>query len=204
MKSNSLYLVGICILAVLLCGCASLNGDVPFRYQPSLLPATKTIEKTAGMNLLIDKRPHGDVAYTESIKDVTEKITSKLIEDFEESRLFKDIHFSVQTDDDLIIEGSVNRFMWKMYATPITYIPLLNIIIYFGVPCNEAYGVVDISLVVKEAASGKVLATFQADSKVVNSYSLYNFKAGEAGAELSEAFRNVAKELKEQISQNIR
>jgi len=200
-KLGYLLIIGVTILCF--SGCASLNGSVPFNYQPSLLASTETINKTAGMELLIDQRPEKDEAYTKSIKDVSEKVTSKLIEDFEQSRLFENIHFSQEVGDDFIIEGVVNRFMWKMYATPISYIPLINLVIYFGVPCSESYGIAEITLIVKDARSGKILGTFKSESKVTDVYTLYNVKAGEAGAELAEAFRNVAKDLKEQIVRKI-
>ena len=201
-KKISLFIASILILFST--GCASLNGNVPFQYQPSLLASSETINKDAGMNLLIDQRPEGDKSYTKSIKDIPEKVTSKLIEDFEKSRLFKDIHFSSKTGDALIIEGTVNRFMWKLYDTPIGYVPLLNIVLFFGVPCYESYGIADITLTIKDSANNRVLGKFHSESKVTDEYSIYNFKAGEAGAELAEALRNVAKDLKQQIAHSIK
>ena len=89
--------------------------------------------------------------------------------------------------------------MWKMYATPISYIPVVSLLIYFGVPCQEAYGLATITLELKDQKTGAILGTFKETSKVTTAYTLYNFKAGEAGAELSEAFRDIAKKLKEAI-----
>jgi hypothetical protein len=184
------------IAIIILSGCASLNGDVPFRYQPSLVSYGKQIEKTVGLNMLEDKRPEGDIAYTKSIKDVAEKVTSKLLEDLEKSKIFREIHYPAQSDDDLTIDGTINRFIWKFYSTPISYIPGINLAIYFGAPCYDAYGIASIALEVKDNKTGNMLATIDESSEIRDSYSLYNFKAGEAGAELSEAFRDVAKKLK--------
>jgi hypothetical protein len=183
----------------LVSGCASLNGSVPFRYQPSLVSTTKKIDKTVGLNMLLDKRPEGDIAYTKSIKDIPEKVTSKLLEDFEKSKLFKEIHFPPQAGDDIVVNGTIDRFMWKLYATPISYIPVLNLVIYFGVPCNEAYGVAGITLEIKDNKTGSIIGRLEESSRVDSSYTLYNFKAGDAGSELEEAFRDVGKKLKEDL-----
>ena len=190
------YLGMVCVSAAFLSGCASLNGDVPFRYQPSLISSVKKVDKTVGLNMLSDKRPEADLAYTKSIKDISEKVTSKLLEDFEKSKMFKEIHFPAQAGDDIIIDGTINRFMWKLYATPISYIPILNLACYFGVPVNDVYGIAGIALEVKDSKSGKIIGKFEESSRVDNSYTLYNFKAGEAGNELQDAFRDVSKLLK--------
>ncbi|HOX54228.1 MAG: hypothetical protein PHI86_00550 [Candidatus Omnitrophica bacterium] len=192
------YLIFIGLLLVV-SGCASLNANVPFEYQPSLVANARTIDKVVGLNMLLDKRPESDIAYTKSIKDVSEKITSKLLEDFDKSKIFKEIHYPAQSKDDITINGTVDRFMWKLYSTPISYIPLLNLVIYFGVPCYESYGVADITLEIKDNRTGAIIVTLKESSKIETSYTLYDFKAGEAGAELSDAFRDVAKKLKEDI-----
>ena len=73
----------------------------------------------------------------------------------------------------------------------------MNLVIYFGVPCNEAYAEADITLEIKDSQTGAIIGTIQESSRVENAYTIYNMKAGEAGAELSEAFRDVAKKLKQ-------
>lgn len=194
--------LGLALCLVVVCvfiGCASLNGTVPFQYQPSLVASSKTIDKTVGINMLADKRPEGDVSYTKSIKDIPEKITSKFIEDLEKSKIFKEVHFPAQQTDDIVIDGSIDRFMWKLYASPISYIPFLNLVIYFGVPCNEAYGITGISLEVKDNKSGAIIGKLAEESKITETYTIYNMKAGEAGAELAESFRDVSKKLKEDM-----
>ena len=204
MSEKIRILLAVSILIICFSGCVSLNGNLPFEYQPSLLSSSHTIDKKVGMDLFQDGRPKDDVENTESIKDISEKITSKLIEDFEKSKLFEDLHFSQRVEDDLIIEGTVNRFMWEMHMTPIVYIPLVNFAVYFGATCIKSNGIADITLVVKDAKNGKALGTFQADSKVSESYTMYKMKAGAAGAELAEAFRTVAKDLKQQIAKIIK
>lgn len=149
--------------------------------------------------MLIDKRPEGDVAYTKSISDISEKITSKLLEDFNASKVFKEVHYPPQREDDIIINGTVDRFMWKFYATPIYYIPILNLVCYFGVPYSEAYGIAGISLEIKDNKTGAIIGTLQESSRFDSSYTFYNFKAGDAGTELEDAFRDTAKKLKEDL-----
>ncbi len=196
-KITLLFILGLSM--IVLNGCASLNGDVPFRYQPSLVSCNKKIDKTVGLNMLLDKRPDGDKAYTESIKDVSEKVTAKLLEDLDKSKIFKEIHYPSQVGDDIVINGTIDRFMWKFYAKTIYYIPVLNLVCYFGVPYADAYGIAGITLQVKDNKTGKVLYSFAEESKMVNSYTFYNVKAGDSGAELAEAFRDVGKKLKEDL-----
>ncbi len=199
-KLQALCLAGLTLTAT---GCASLNSSVPFQYQPSL-SAGKTVQKSAGFNLLEDLRPEADRSYTKSIKDVSEKITAKLIEDFQRSKVFQDIHYPITANDDLIIDGKVSRFMWKFYAEPILYIPYVNIITLFGIPTYKAYGVTEIELELKDRSTGQMIGNVSANSRVENSYNIYNFKAGEAGAELAESFRDVAKKLKEGVIQKLK
>lgn len=199
MSKKIVLLSILCFSIIILNGCASLNGDVPFRYQLSLTSYNKKIEKTVGLNMLVDKRPDGDRAYTESIKDVSEKVTAKLLEDFDKSKIFKEIHYPSQPGDDIVINGRIDRFMWKFYAKTIYYIPIFNLVCYFGVPYADAYGIAGITLEVRDNKAGKVLYSFAEESKMVNSYSFYNVKAGDSGAELAEAFRGVAKKLKEDL-----
>jgi hypothetical protein len=156
-----------------------------------------------GLNMLVDDRPSGDIAYTKSIKDLAEKVTSKILEDFDKSKLFKEIHYPAQPGDDIVINGTIDRFMWKLYATPISYMPFLCLVVYFGVPCNEAYGIAGITLEVKDNKTNSLIAKLVESSKMESQYTLYNFKAGEAGSELEEAFRDVAKKLKEDLLNRI-
>jgi hypothetical protein len=202
-KNKVLPLFILVLLFVMFSGCASLNSSIPFQYQPSLISLTQTINKTVGLNMLIDKRPEGDVAYTKSIKDLSEKVTAKLLEDFNKSNLFKEIHYPAQPGDDIVINGTVDRFMWKMYMTAIGYIPLINMFVYFGAPCYESYGVAGITLEIKDNKTGKIIGTLSESSKIETSYTIYNFKAGEAGTELQEAFRDVAKKLKEDLLRKV-
>ncbi len=151
------------IVVILVSGCASLKGDVPFRYQPSLIPVTQKVDKIAGINMLTDNRPKGDISYTVSIKDISEKVTSKLLEDFEKSKIFTEIHYPAQLDDDIVINGTIDRFIWKLYATPVAYIPLLP---YFGVPCYEAYGIAGVTLKMQDNKTGTLFGEFSEESKV--------------------------------------
>ena len=94
----------------------------------------------------------------------------------------------------------LDRFKWKMYAKPICYIPYVGLLaMIVGVNVETAYGVAGITIEVKDNKTGSTLATISKELEVENSYSAYNFKAGEAGAELSEAFREVVKQIKRDL-----
>jgi hypothetical protein len=177
-------------------GCASLNSNVPFRYQPSLLAVTHTIDKTVAIEVLADSRPAKDIAYTKNITDVSQKITAKLLQDFKDSKLFKEIHYAVQENDDIVISGSINRFIWKLSPHPLSYVPLLA---YFGTPTFRAEGLAAITLEVKDKKTGTVLATFQESANMANLFTVYNFKVCEGGTELEDAFRELGRKLKEDL-----
>jgi hypothetical protein len=184
------------ILLFISAGCASLNSNAPFRYQPSLLPVANTIDKTVGIEILTDKRPPKDIAYTKNITDIAQKITAKLLEDFKASKLFREIHYSIQKDDDIIITGTIDRFTWKLSPHPLSYIPLIS---YFGTPTFKAEGLAALTLEVKDKKTGIVLATLQDSANIKNSFTVYNFKVCECGTELEDAFRELGKKLKEDL-----
>ncbi len=52
--------------------------------------------------------------------------------------------------------------------------------------------------------TGATIAEYSKTSTKSESYSIYNFKAGEAGAELAEAFRDVSKQVKEAMVSDIK
>lgn len=194
-------LAGVMSLGILSTGCASLNNNIPFQYQPALVASKGPIQKSTGFSMLVDSRPEKDRAYTKSIKDVPEKITAKLIEDFRSSGLFSEIHYPPKTNDEIVITGTIKRFKWKLYSRGIAYVPYVGLAAgIFGVPLTRAYGMTEIELELKDGATNRVLGTFSESSEVETMYSIYNFKTGESGAELAESFRDVAKKLKGDIT----
>ncbi len=200
MRSSTRLLLLTGILA-LCSGCASLGSNVPFQYQPALIASGKQIPKTVGFEMLVDARPEKDKKYTAHIHDIPGKITSKVIDDFNTSHLFSDVHYPVKETDDIMVGGTIKRFKWKFYDKLFAYIPYVGLaLVVLGVPLSEAYGITELQLEFKERASGKILGTFSAESKVTSSYSIYNFKAGESGSELAESFRDVVRKLKEEIA----
>ncbi len=202
-KFINLILV-FCVL-ISISGCASLKGNVPFGYQPSLVSTSRTIDKSVGINILVDRRPEKDGKYTKNIKDVSEKVTSKFIEDITSSNIFNAINYPASQDDDITINGTLDRFKWKLYAKPITYIPYIGLIaMIVGVETTEAYGIAGITIEVKDNKTGTVITTISKNSEIHTSYNAYNFQAGEAGSELAEALRAVVKEIKSELLTNIK
>jgi hypothetical protein len=183
-----------CIILSLLTGCASLNSNTPFRYQPSLISQTGSIDKVTAIKILLDKRPKEDIAYTKNITDVCEKVTAKLLEDFKASGIFKEIHYPPRAGDEIVISGSIERFTWKLYTMPLGFIPLLG---YLGIPTLKGEGVATIVLEVRDAKTDVLIATLRESAKVENYFTVYNFKIGDSGTELEDAFREVGRKLKE-------
>jgi len=189
---------------LLLQGCATLNSSVPFKYIPSL-PTTETIDLRLGMEKLVDIRPEKDRSATKSIADVDEKVTAKLLEDFRSSQIFTTVDYPIQKEkDDLILKGEIKRFYWKTSISPIAFIPIINLAIYFGAPMYNVEGVAHFHFQLINAKTENVVAEYDKMAIKKETYSLYNFKAGEAGAELAEAFRDVSKQIKEAILSDIK
>jgi hypothetical protein len=125
-RSRLRALASVLSLALLLQGCATLVGSVPFKYVPSLAGG-EPLTLRLGMEKLVDKRPDGDRSATESITDVDEKVTAKLLEDFRSSQMFAAVDFPLQGDkDDLVLKGEITRFYWKLTPSPIVYLHSLQ------------------------------------------------------------------------------
>jgi len=188
-----------CIITIALTGCATLNGNEPFQYPNSLVSLQSPVDKIVGMKLLTDNRPEADKENTIRISDVPEKISARLFSDINSSKIYSDIHYPSRSGDMVTIEGSIDRFMWKYTPEPYTVIPIVNLILYFGIPSGHATGTAQITLEVKNAQSGMLLGKFTESASNTSTFTLYNRNAGGSGGELADAFREVVKKLKEDL-----
>jgi len=187
---------------VVLVGCTTLKGNIPFQYQPSLISITKKINKDVGFNIVKDKRPESDINSTKkTIKDVPNKVTYKIMEDFKASNIFHEVNFPPKDSDDIIINGTLHRFSWR--ADTNWFAVILMPLIYVGIPLEDHVGETEISLEIVDNKSGKVLGTIRGSGSQRLSYSLYNMSVGETGSELAEAFRQSIKEIKEKLLSDI-
>lgn len=186
--------VAICFVT----GCTSLKGNVPFEYQPSLISVSKKINKKVGFDVLKDMRPDNEVrAMERSIPDITNKVTYKIIEDFKSSGIFEEIDFPAKDTDELVINGEINKFIWRAEDNwfAIVFLPL----VYFGLPVGDYVGEADITLKVIDKKTGRMLGTVQGAGEQRLTCTLYNSHVGEVGSELAEAFRQSVKQLKEKM-----
>lgn len=195
---QSITTLTLFLIGVGLSGCSiTLNSNVPFLYQPSL-PVADATSYRLGVEKFQDKRPVEDRETTEEIRDLDEKVTVKLLEDLRGSNLFASVKFPPKTDrDEMVLRGEIKRFSWKVSTSPLIWIPILNMLIYLGAPIYDIEAVAQLQVSLSDGKTGKVLAEYTKFAQRENSYSLYNMKAGEAGAELADAFRDVMKQMKE-------
>lgn len=196
----------LCLIAagLMLNGCATLNGTTPFRYQPSMISGEPSRARL-GVDVFADIRPSGDRSATKDITDVDEKVTEKVIEDLRSSDLFPSVSFPSRKDrDQIVVKGDIKRFYWKRVTCPIAYIPLLDLLTYLGIPIYRIEGIAELRLQWVSASTGKVLADYDKSAHRRVIASIYNMKAGEAGAELADAFRDVMKQVKEAAAADIR
>lgn len=187
-------------------GCAvTLNSSVPFHYVPSLT-ASEPNAYRLGVDKLRDQRPDEDRETTEHISDVDEKITSKLIDDLQKSNLFARVSYPPRKDsDDFALQGEIRRFYWKASPNALIWIPIINLLIYFGAPAAVVESYVGLHVRLTDSKSGTVVGEYKKFASRQNSYSIYdNLQAGEAGAELADALREVVKTIKEEMLADLR
>jgi len=187
----------------LVSGCTTLNGSEPFRYVPSL----NTMQQNnafLGMEKFVDSRPVDDKEVTKSIPDIDEKVTAKVLDDFRSSRMFAVLDFPASSDkDDLIVKGEIKRFYWKTKHNPIKFIPIINLLLLTGITSYNIEAVVELKVQILDARTGAVLSEYDRTSTKTDSATLYESKSGESGSDLAEAFREVMKQIKEGIADDI-
>ena len=191
-------------LLLFVSGCATLIGSVPFHYVPSLNTGQQN-NASLGIEKFIDSRPVEDKKATESISDIDEKVTSKFLEDFRTSRMFAVVDFPVRRDkDDFIFRGEIKRFYWKATYNPMRFIPGVNLLLLLGIPVYNIDAVAEFKIQLIDGNTGVILVEYDKIATKTETVSLYSGKSGEMGAELAEAFRDVAKQIKDGITSDIR
>ena len=198
MRRQWLMLVGSGALGVLLTGCAAIpKGSVIFTHTP-LLP-TGTINAKAGLQILQDKRPGDEQRALKNISNVNEQLTSLLLQDFQQVKLFESLE--LMTDParaDITLRGEIRSLTWRSRWSPITFIPYLNLITFFGFPAGDNTGGVRIYLEAVNSRTGEVLARYEKSSGASRTYSIYqatDYRVS-GGEETREALRAVFDELK--------
>ena len=196
-------ILALCLL-LLVSGCTTLNGSVPFRYVPSLNTMQQN-DAGLGMEKFVDSRPADDQEVTKSIPDIDEKVTSKVLEDFRSSGTFARVDFPPRRDkDDLIVKGEIKRFYWKTNHNPIKFVPIIGqVLLLLGITSYNIEAVVELKVQILDAKTGAVLSEYDKTSTKTDSATLYDNKSGESGAELAEAFRDVVKQIKDGMAGDI-
>jgi hypothetical protein len=192
------FIAGIVGMSLLVQGCATLNGNVPFHYTPSLSQGDP-IDLNVGIKKFVDNRPQADKDATKSIPDIDEKVTAKIIEDFRSSQLFTKLSYPARVEnDDIVLSGEIRRFNWKLSTSPLQYIPFLNLVFLFGIPAGNLDGSAQLVVTATDKL-GKTLAVYDRTSSKNSTFNIYQGKTGEMGAELGDAFRDVVKQIKDDI-----
>jgi len=162
----------IFIISSVIQGCTTYDIDMTaFEYIPSL-PSSEPINIRVGLEKLLDKRPETDRSTTKDMVDLDERVTHKLFEDFQSSKIFSGVNYPVKKEADiLIIKGDIKRFYYK------------NTFYYGGITSFTAE--VNLHIQLMDSGTGKVVAEYDKSSVRKDS--------------LSEAFRDVVKQIKENI-----
>lgn len=170
-KSNIAII--ILITSAVIQGCATYNIDMwAFDYIPSL-PSSEPINIRVGIEKLLDKRPETDPSTIKDTVDLDGRITHKLFEDFQSSKIFSEVDYPVKKERDmLIIKGDIKRFYCKD-----TF--------YYGHGITSFKTEVNLYVQLVDSGTGKVVTEYDKSSLRKDS--------------LSEAFRDVVKQIKENI-----
>lgn len=161
----------ILITSSVIQGCTTYFGVMPFDYIPSL-PSSEPINIRVGIEKLLDKRPETDRSTIKDTVDLDERVTHKLFEDFQSSKIFSEVDYPVKKERDmLIIKGDIKRFYYK------------STLYYAGITSFIAEVNLHVQLV--DSGTGKLVAEYDKSSVRKDS--------------LSEAFRDVVKQIKENI-----
>lgn len=170
LKSNIAII--ILIISSVIQGCTTYGiGMMAFDYIPSL-PGSEPINIRVGIEKLLDKRPETDRSTTKDTVNLDERVTHKLFDDFQSSKIFSEVNYPVKKEEDiLIIKGDIKRFYYK------------DTFYYGGITSFTAEVNLHVQLV--NSGTGKVLAEYDKSSVRKDS--------------LSEAFRDVVKQIKENI-----
>ena len=205
--------VGITILILGFClGCAHQlrYKDSLFEYRITSIPANQRIDRVVGLNLLLDQRPENEINKRPPDKrlyyNFTQAVTDLLLQDFQKSQLFKEVHSPAQATDDIIINGSINRFFWEGWKK--TWLgnaygqwwgalfPPISLILLFGAPYANEYCIIEISLEVKDNKTNATLANFTESVKAVQGLGMGTSECGQA---VARAFSQITKRLKENL-----
>ena len=192
------------LILIPLSGCSMLNGSVPFRYVPSLNTVPRT-GAVLGMEKFVDSRPAGDREATDYIPDIDEKITAKVLDDLQSSRIFADIEIPARREaDDLILKGEIKRFYWKTTHNPVKFIPFVNMLMLLGIPSEHVEAVTELKITLTDAKTNAVVGKYDKIATRTDRATMYTTRFGESGAELAETFREVMKQIKGDFAADIR
>jgi len=157
------------------------------------------------MEKFVDRRPAGDQEVTDCIPDIDEKITLKVLDDLHSSRIFADIAIPARKEaNDLILKGEIKRFYWKTTHNPIKYLPMIQIILLFGIPSQYVEAVTELEIAFVDSKTNTVLVKYDKTSTRTEYATIYKTKSGESGAELADTFRDVMKQIKDSFADDIR
>jgi len=206
-------LIGFTLLTLWFCaGCVHQYHykENLFDYQPTSVSVRQRIDKVVGLNILLDQRPENELGKRPPDKrlyhNFAQNVTELLLQDFQKSQIFKEIHSPAQATDDIIISGSITRFFFegwektwlgKAYESWWSFFfPPISLSLLFGVPYANEYCIIEISLEVKDNKANAILANFTESAKAVQGISMGTNKLGQ---DVTEAFRQVAEKLKSNL-----
>lgn len=206
-------LITVLVLVLGFCtGCAHqfrYKEDL-FNYQPTPILAHQRIDKVVGLNVLLDQRPDNERGNIPPDKRFhryfAEAATELLLQDFQKSQLFKEIHSPAQPTDDIVIDGSINRFFFEAWERTWLgnayeqgwsfFFPPISLSLLFGAPYANEYCIIEISLEVKDNKTNATLTTFKEHAKETQGISM---GTTECGQDVTKAFCQITQKLKENL-----
>jgi hypothetical protein len=159
-----------------------------------------TVPLRAALATLRDARSPAERAELVAIENLPEQITSVLLTDFSDARIFASIGLATEPRDvDVLLRGEIRSLSWKPRHNPWPYVPGLGFLAAIGVPVARSVASVDIALEVANARTDQVIGAYSGSGREQRAYTLQTpyFRATGNGP-----FRRAAEELQEAILQD--
>ena len=189
------WLPWLCILA----GCASLEGDPVFFYQPQ--PSFHRIPQCAYVGEFRDARPPHERLYKARTEDLAAAVRKGVHRDLALSGAFRDVTLDeTLAGCDLALEGVIHHLYWEGKVDWSGGLPFLRFSLSARAGSGRARGVVDLDVTVRSRGRPERSKTYHLAKERSGTFSADVFAQDPTvGFEATRAFQDAMAELRERL-----
>ena len=164
--------IAVAIVAAVGAGCMVLPKPGTLFEDPPL--AVKgTVPLRAALLTLSDVRPAAERRTIRNIDSLPEHVTSILLTDFSEARLFSVIGLDPR-DADVLLRGELRSLSWRARHKPLPYIPAVGgTLAELGLPVASSMGDVEIALDVVNVKTDQVIGSYAGSGRESRTYTVF-------------------------------